>query len=91
MIAPSFVFDQQTLAVMRELDPVVQSSRAFFALLNWTPFLSAEPCSRKRGEQGHPKTASIKALLVKLCGAVTAKPFRLAGSGMVPPDTACPA
>ena len=67
MIAPSFVFDQQTLAMLRELDPVVQSYRAFFALLNGTPFLSTEPCKRKRGEHGHPKIAYIKALLVKLC------------------------
>ena len=74
MIAPSFVFDQQTLAMLRELDPVVQSYRAFFALLNWTPFLSTEPCKRKRGEHGHPKIAYIKALLVKLCEGIDSLP-----------------
>jgi hypothetical protein len=67
MIATSVVFDQPTLSLMRELDPVVQHYRAFFALLNWDPFLPASPVSRKRGEHGHPKTAYIKALLVKIC------------------------
>ncbi len=67
MIPTSAVFDQQTLALLRELDPVVQHYRAFFALLNWEPFLPAQPTCRKRGEHGHPKTAYIKALLVKLC------------------------
>lgn len=67
MIATSVIFDQPTLSAMREVDPVVQHYRAFFALLNWEPFLPASPVCRKRGEHGHPKTAYIKALLVKIC------------------------
>jgi hypothetical protein len=67
MITTSVTFDQPTLTLMRELDPVVQRYRAFFALLNWTPFLPVEPPRSRRGAHGHPKTAYLKALLVKVC------------------------
>jgi hypothetical protein len=66
MITTSVTFDQPTLTLMRELDPVVQRYRAFFALLNWTPFLPLEPPCSRRGAHGPPKTAYLKALLVKV-------------------------
>ena len=35
MIPASDYFDQSTMVALLNLDPVVQDSRAFFALLDW--------------------------------------------------------
>ncbi len=63
MIPHSVLFDQATLARLREHDPVVQYYRAFFALLDWT----VVPDQRSsRGRPAHPQSAYVKAFLVKL-------------------------
>lgn len=67
MILHSDTFDQSTLALLFEHDPIVQRYRAFFALLDWTPVLSRQAQHSKRGQPAHPEIAYVKALLVKLC------------------------
>jgi hypothetical protein len=56
-------FDQSTLEQMRDADPVVQRYRARFALFEW----SAIDPLRKRGpgHPAHPKSAYLKAALVR--------------------------
>ena len=66
MIPNSRVFDQQTLALMQEYDPVVQRYRGFFALLRWSavPDPPIEPS--QPGKRPHPQSAYVKALLLKI-------------------------
>jgi hypothetical protein len=67
MILSSLALDQQTLAVLREHDPVVQRYRVFFALFNWA-LVPERACDRAwPGPPPHPRSAYVKALLVKLC------------------------
>ena len=66
MIAASPRFDQSTLMLMQELDPVVQRYRNFFSVLTWTCIPEHDPL-HPPGPRPHPQVASIKALLVKLC------------------------
>lgn len=61
MIAVLRPFDQSLLERMREVDPVVQRYRARFALFDWNAIDPPE----KRGP-GHPKSAYIKAALVRI-------------------------
>jgi hypothetical protein len=57
-------FDQSTLQQMRDADPIVQRYRARFALFDW----SAIDPVRKRGpgKPAHPKSAYLKAALVRI-------------------------
>jgi hypothetical protein len=57
-------FDQSSLQQMRDADPVVQRYRARFALFDW----SAIDAPRKRGpgKPAHPKSAYLKAALVRI-------------------------
>ena len=57
-------FDQSILQRMRDADPIVQRYRARFALFDW----SAIDPLRKHGpgNPGHPKSAYLKALLVRI-------------------------
>jgi hypothetical protein len=48
-------------------DPVARRYRAFFALLDWSRVPEREGARRWPGRPPHPRTAYIKALLVKLC------------------------
>jgi hypothetical protein len=48
-------------------DPVVRRYRAFFALLDWSQVTERDGWRRWPGWPPHPRTAYIKALLVKLC------------------------
>lgn len=57
-------FDQSTLERMREVDPIVQRYRARFALFDWSA--SDPPKKRGPGNPGHPKSAYIKAALVRI-------------------------
>jgi hypothetical protein len=66
MILYSETFDQDTLAKMCQHDPVVVFYRAFFNLIDWSPFTSCSSESSKRGRPAHPEIAYIKALLVKI-------------------------
>lgn len=72
MIAAPVPFDQSTLARLRDVDPVVQRYRAFFALLDWSLIPARDLRRAWPGSPPHPPAAYIKALLVKLCEG---KPF----------------
>ena len=67
MIPTSAIFDQSTLTLMREYDPVVQRYRAFFALFDWNQLPERDPERVWPGPPPHPEAASIQAFLVKLC------------------------
>jgi hypothetical protein len=66
IIPCSPTFDQRTMALLLEHDPVVQHSRAFFALFEWR--VVPQPCidPSQPGKRPHPPCAYIKALLLKL-------------------------
>ena len=49
---------------MREVDPIVQRYRACFALFDWSAI--DPPRKRGPGKPGHPKSASVKAALVRI-------------------------
>src|SRR5712692_12050343 len=57
-------FDQSTLDRLREADPVVQRYRTLFALFDWSAI--DPPHKRGPGNPGHPKSAYLKALLVRI-------------------------
>jgi len=67
MIPVGAVFDQPTLALLREHDPVVQRYRTFFALLDWSMVPDRLTTRPWPGRAPHPPAAYVKALLVKLC------------------------
>ncbi len=66
MIPNSRVFDQRTLTLMLEHDPVVQRYRAFFALFDWRVVPDPPIDPSQPGKRPHPQSAYIKALLLKL-------------------------
>jgi len=57
-------FDQSTLEQMRQVDPIVQRYRARFALLDWSAI--DPPRKPGPGNPGHPKSAYMKAALVRI-------------------------
>jgi hypothetical protein len=67
MIPSSSLFDQSTLASLLSIDPLVADYRAFFAELDWSV---VEHWQAQRsacyGSHGHPLTAYLKALLVRV-------------------------
>jgi len=66
IIPESQTFDQRTLTLMQEHEPVVQRYRQFFALFEWT-LVPEPPLDPSRpGKRPHPETAYLKALLIKL-------------------------
>ena len=66
MIPNSRVFDQHTLRLMQDVDPVVQRYRMFFALFDWNA-VPEPPLDRSRpGKRPHPQSAYAKALLLKI-------------------------
>ncbi len=71
MIPYSQVFDQQTLSLMREHDPLVQRYRAFFAVFDWSVVPQPVVDPSRPGKRPHPLTAYIKALLLKLQEGLT--------------------
>src|SRR6266513_5739823 len=57
-------FDQPTLSKMIDADPVVQRSRAQFALFDWSAI--DPPHKRGPGAPAHPRSAYLKAALVRI-------------------------
>src|SRR5438067_1394881 len=57
-------FDQSTLQRMREVDPVVQRYRARLALFEWSGIDAPKP--RGPGRPAHPRSAYLKAALVRI-------------------------
>src|SRR5260370_28234224 len=66
IIPCSPTFDQRTLTVMLEHDPVVQRYRAFFALFEWRVVPEPPLDPSQPGKRPHPQRAYIKALLLKV-------------------------
>jgi hypothetical protein len=64
MIAILHPFDQSLLERLREADPVVQRYHARFALFDWRTI--DPPRKHGPGNPGHPKSAYIKAALVRI-------------------------
>jgi hypothetical protein len=64
IIAVGRPFDQSTLEQIREADPVVQRYRARFALFDWSGI--DPPGKRGPGKPAHPKSAYLKAALVRI-------------------------
>ncbi len=66
IIPESQTFDQHTLTLMHEHDPIVQRYRQFFALFEWKVVQEPPLAPSRPGKRPHPQTAYIKALLIKL-------------------------
>jgi hypothetical protein len=66
MIPASRVFDQSTIAALLEHDPVVQDSRAFFALFDWSLVEDWQAHQSARGRPAHPESAYLKAFLLRI-------------------------
>jgi Transposase DDE domain len=58
---------QRHLAAACAADPVVQRYRAFFALVDWEQVPARDRSRPWPGPAPHPRTAYVKALLIKLC------------------------
>ena len=67
IIPESQIFDQRTLCLLLEHDPVVQRYRTFFALFDWRVVPEPLLDPSRPGKRPHPESAYIKALLIKLC------------------------
>jgi hypothetical protein len=67
MIPESCVFDQGTMTLMVEHDPLVQHYRTFFEQLDWSVVPEPPVDPSRPGRRPHPKRAYIKALLIKIC------------------------
>src|SRR5947208_4022365 len=63
----SCVFDQRTMSLMVEHDPLVQHYRTFFEQLDWSVVPEPGVDPSRPGRRPHPKSAYIKALLIKIC------------------------
>jgi hypothetical protein len=67
MIIPdSTTFDQRTLTLLLEHDPLVQRSRAFFALFDWSVIPEPVLDPTQPGKRPHPQSAYVKAFLLKI-------------------------
>jgi hypothetical protein len=65
-------FDQSTLSKMIDADPVVQRYRARFALFDWSAI--DPPRKRGPGYPAHPKSAYLKAALVRISQYILTTP-----------------
>src|SRR3989454_9894983 len=67
MIIPdSTTFDQRTMTLLLEHDPLVQRYGAFLALCDWSVVASPPIAPSRPGKRPHPQSASVKALLLKI-------------------------
>jgi len=66
IIPYSQTFDQSTMGKLIEHDAVVQRSRRFFALFDWSVVPQPVSDPSRPGKRAHPQSAYIKALLIKL-------------------------
>jgi hypothetical protein len=67
MIPNSSTFDQSTICRLLEHDALVQRSRQFFALLDWTALAQRQASRRAPGPCPHPQSAYLKAFLIRVC------------------------
>lgn len=67
MIIPdSTTFDQRTLTLLLEHDPLVQRYRAYFALFDWSVIPEPVLDPTQPGKRPHPQSAYVKAFLLKI-------------------------
>ena len=67
MIIPaSQTFDQRTLTLLLEHDPLVQRYRSFFALFDWSVIPEPVLDPTRPGKRPHPQSAYVKAFLLKI-------------------------
>lgn len=66
MIPQSRIFDQRTMTLMLEHDPLVRRYRTFFDQLDWSvvPEVPVDPS--RPGQRPHPPSAYVKAFLIKV-------------------------
>ena len=57
---------QYTTRNLLEYDPVVSAYRAFFSLFDWSLVEHWQEQTPARGRPGHPESAYLKALLVRI-------------------------
>jgi hypothetical protein len=67
MIRPLTVATEPLEEYVRTCDPVAKRYRTLFAVVDWSQVPERDPGRRWPGRVPHPRTAYIKALLVKLC------------------------
>jgi hypothetical protein len=66
MIPSSALFDQCVMHQLLDVDPVVQDSRTFFSLLDWSLVDQWQAQRSARGRPAHPESAYLKAFLVRI-------------------------
>lgn len=66
MIPASTVFDQSTLVMLLDHDPLLLDYRSFFALLDWSAVAQWEAQRSLRGRPAHPEAAFLKAFLIRI-------------------------
>jgi hypothetical protein len=66
LIPTSTLFDQSVIAAQIDHDPLIQDSRAFFALLDWLVVEQWEAERSSRGRPAHPESAYLKAFLIRI-------------------------
>jgi len=67
MIIPdSTTFDQRTMTLLLDHDPLVQRSRAFLALFDWSVVAEPPLDPSQPGKRPHPQSAYVKAFLLKI-------------------------
>jgi len=66
MIPVSLFFDQSTINVLLDADPVVADYRAFFSLLDWSVVEQWQSQRSSRGRPAHPESAYLKAFLIRI-------------------------
>ena len=67
MIIPdSTTFDQRTMTLLMQHDPVMQRYRAFFALFDWSVVPEPPIDPSQPGKRPHPQSAYVKAFLLKI-------------------------
>ena len=66
MIPSSAVFDQSTMTVLLDHDPVVTAYRALFSLFDWSVVEQWQDQRSSRGRPPHPESAYLKAFLLRI-------------------------
>src|SRR2546423_12018331 len=67
MITVAATLARPSEAAEARCDPVVRRYRAFFGVLDWSVVVERDAGRPWPGQAPHPRSAYIKALLVKLC------------------------
>ncbi len=66
MIPSSVIFDQSTITLLLDHDPLVTQYRALFSLFDWSLVQHWQDQRSARGRPCHPETAYLKAFLIRI-------------------------